>query len=188
MEAKLTVLEGKHKGCEIPLPATMFLIGRDPKCHLRPHCRLVSRLHCAIACWAGHVQLRDLKSGNGTFLNDQRIHGQVVVKDGDILRVGTITFAFGIRADEPVPAPTRALSERTVSWLLAEPTESGLRALADRTSEQVLSTPPVQAAEGQEGTATRQDQAHGTGLSAGEYLHEYFHQRKRGFPPPLRRN
>ncbi len=88
MEVKLLVLEGKHKDREIPLPETIFLIGRDKQCHLRPHCQLVSKLHCAIAAWAGKVRVRDLKSRNGTFLNGQPVQGEVLVGDGDRLQVG----------------------------------------------------------------------------------------------------
>jgi len=79
MAAKLNVVEGKHKDREIPLPETIFLVGRDRQCHLRPHCELVSKLHCAIAAWAGKVRVRDLKSRNGTFLNGKQIDGEVNV-------------------------------------------------------------------------------------------------------------
>ena len=90
MEVKLVVLNGKHKDREIPLPSTIFLIGRDRQCHLRPHCPLVSKLHCAIAPWAGRVRVRDLKSRNGTFLNGQPIDGEVLVGDGDRLQAQAV--------------------------------------------------------------------------------------------------
>ena len=43
MEVKLVVLTGKQKNREIPLPRTIFLIGRGKECHLRVHSALVSR-------------------------------------------------------------------------------------------------------------------------------------------------
>src|SRR5262245_22552630 len=109
MDAALVVLEGKHKGCEIPLPETMFLIGRDRQCHLRPNCRQVSKRHCCIAAWAGKVRVRDLKSSNGTFVNGRPVDGEMLVADGDRLQVGTLVFAFKIKAEKgaPVPAPLR---------------------------------------------------------------------------------
>ena len=73
MEVRLIVREGKSRGRDIPLPSTIFVIGRGQQCHLRPHCRLVSKLHCAIARWAGKVVVRDLKSSNGTYINNHRI-------------------------------------------------------------------------------------------------------------------
>src|SRR5262245_43551614 len=125
MNVKLVVLEGKHRGREIPLPETIFLIGRDPQCHLRPHCQGVSKLHCAIAAWAGKVRVRDLKSSNGTFLNGRPIRDEVGAGDGDRLQVGTLVFAFRIKAEDD--APQRApVSERDVEWLLDSPNDSAV--------------------------------------------------------------
>src|SRR4030081_1196912 len=81
MQACLRVMVGKQKDREIPLPGTLFIIGRDPLCHLRPHTNLVSRRHCAIACWGEKVLIRDLKSANGTLLNHEKITHQVEVQD-----------------------------------------------------------------------------------------------------------
>ena len=36
MEVKLVVVQGRPMGKEIPLPSTVFVIGRGAKCHLRP--------------------------------------------------------------------------------------------------------------------------------------------------------
>ena len=123
MAVKLLVLEGVHTGREIPLPETIYLIGRDRQCHLRPHCRLVSQLHCAIAAWAGQVRVRDLKSRNGTFVNGRPVHGEVLVHDGDRLRVGSLVFAFhvcgsSINLAEPIRDPDE------VDWLLDDVDDS----------------------------------------------------------------
>src|SRR5260370_31896626 len=117
MKVELLVLEGNHRGRLIPLPETIFLIGRDSQCHLRLHCRLVSQLHCAIAAWAGKVRVRDLKSRNGTFLNGCRIDGEVAAEEGDRLKVGSHNFAFRVYADgRPTGADVRNDSE--LGWLL----------------------------------------------------------------------
>ncbi len=123
MEVKLVVLTGKHQGREIVLPPTIFLIGRDTRCHLRPHCRLVSRLHCAIARWAGKVEVRDLKSVNGTLLNHQLVNGQARVWDGDVLQVGALRCVFRIRA-EPLDPPMTRRSCEEMEWLLRAPSDS----------------------------------------------------------------
>lgn len=122
MQAKLRVLAGKQKGREIPLPGTLFVIGRDALCHLRPHSSMVSRRHCAIAWWGGRILVRDLKSANGTYLNHKRIHSQVEVRDGDILDVGGLSFAFHIDKDqmEPLHDPMKELC----FWLMSESDDS----------------------------------------------------------------
>src|SRR3954470_3122631 len=117
MEVKLIVVEGKHKNHEIPLPETIFLIGRDRQCHLRPHCQLVSKLHCAIAAWAGKVRVRDLRSSNGTYLNGRPIDGEVTARDGDTLQVGSVRFTFRIKNADGAPAPA-PLRQDDVQWLL----------------------------------------------------------------------
>src|SRR5437660_171217 len=97
MDVRLIVTTGKARGREVPLPSTIFVIGRGPRCHLRPHCPSVSKLHCAIARWAGKLVVRDLKSHNGTFLNSARVVGEARAHDGDVLRVGSLTFTFRVQ-------------------------------------------------------------------------------------------
>ncbi len=41
MEVTLVVARGKHAGQRVPVRGPMFLIGRDPECHLRPRSELV---------------------------------------------------------------------------------------------------------------------------------------------------
>src|SRR5262245_65880831 len=117
MKAKLIVLEGKHKDQEIPLPETIFLIGRDSQCHLRPHCQLVSKVHCAIVPWAGKLRVRDLKSRNGTFLNDQPVNGEAAAIDGDWLRIRSLVFDVRVSIAGTAPQ-LPPIKELDVKWLL----------------------------------------------------------------------
>src|SRR5262249_17218870 len=125
MDVRLVVLEGVQKGREIPLPLTLFVIGRGPRCHLRPHCTLVSNLHCAIAHWGGRVLVRGRKSANGTYLNGQGVAGKAVAQDGDVLRVGKLAFGFRIRRYRAAPRPQPAVVDAVeVQWLLESPSDS----------------------------------------------------------------
>jgi predicted component of type VI protein secretion system len=189
MEVRLIVLEGKHKDREIPLPETIFMIGRDKQCHLRPHCPSVSKLHCAIAAWAGQVRVRDLKSRNGTFLNGERIEGEVVVRDGDQLQIGTLMFSFRIKTDDAVPigAP---IQSGDVQWLLDSSGDSGLLAIANQTTCDTVIPPELLS----DAKITMHDPARqplgnvphmiknpgSNALSAGEHLHAYLKRSKRG--------
>jgi predicted component of type VI protein secretion system len=124
MQASLRVLVGKQKGREIPLPDALFIIGRDPLCHLRPHSSLVSRRHCAVARWGGRVLVRDLKSANGTFLNQKKLTHQAEVQAGDVLEVGNLSFEFNIirDADEPV----QELDDNLMKWLFEQSGDSAV--------------------------------------------------------------
>lgn len=120
MKVGLVVVKGRPEGMEIPLPMPQFLIGRDPRCNLRPSNESVSKLHCAILHKKAGVFVRDLKSTNGTFINNDRINGEVRVKDGDLLRVGPLVLAVKIQEDASSPlAPDSGSEEdQAVSWLL----------------------------------------------------------------------
>jgi len=96
-----------------------FLIGRDPQCNLRPSSESVSKLHCAVVQRKEGVFVRDLKSTNGTFVNNDRIHGEVKVKDGDLIKVGPLVLAVKIQvAEADAVPPSGSEEDQAVSWLL----------------------------------------------------------------------
>lgn len=103
--AELKVIEGKQQGKSIPLNAKNFLIGREQDCQLRPTSDLVSRHHCVFSQDGYTVRLRDLGSTNGTFVNGERIQGQVVLNDGDRVQIGKLAFQVSVRltADAALP-------------------------------------------------------------------------------------
>ena len=171
MQASLLVLVGKQKGREIPLPDNLFIIGRDPPCHLRPHSNLVSRRHCAIARWGGRVLVRDLKSANGTFLNHKRISQQIEIQNGDILDVGDISFSFQIERN-----PTESmqeLQEDSVEWLMGDASDSEV--LDPGVSTMMFDMSELEANE-KDSPKSDSDKAKikgSKGLSAGKYLKDY---------------
>ena len=122
MQVSLVVVQGKPEGMEIPLRAARLFIGRDSQCHVRPRNELVSKMHCEISQREHAVYVRDLQSLNGTFLNEQPISGEVEVRNGDLLRVATLVFAFKIRSEEPAPPLLPGdLSDGEIEGLLNRP-------------------------------------------------------------------
>jgi pSer/pThr/pTyr-binding forkhead associated (FHA) protein len=174
MQASLLVLVGKQKGRKIPLPGTLFIIGRDPLCHLRPHSNMVSRRHCGIACWGERVLIRDLKSANGTYLNHTRITRQVEAQNGDLLEVGDLSFSFQIarNANEPM----QELRKDVVLWLMGESDDSEVLNpdAATATHGASLTESQAQAESEIHQRAGRKTKARGSkNLSAGKYLKDY---------------
>jgi pSer/pThr/pTyr-binding forkhead associated (FHA) protein len=102
LQAKLKVVGGRHHGRVIPLATKKFLIGREQDCHLRPNSELVSRHHCVFTVDDFSVHVRDLGSTNGTFVNEQRVRGEILLNSGDRIRVGKLDFELAI--GEPVAA------------------------------------------------------------------------------------
>ena len=91
LKAELKVVGGKQDGNRIALPPK-FLIGREQDCQLRPNSDLVSRHHCMFTLDDYTLRLRDLGSTNGTLVNNELLEGQVVLKNGDQVRVGNLEF------------------------------------------------------------------------------------------------
>jgi pSer/pThr/pTyr-binding forkhead associated (FHA) protein len=176
MQVSMVVLDGRHAGRQFELPATQFVIGRDPRCHLRPASSEVSRFHCALATYAGLVHVRDLKSRNGTFVNDRRVSGAVRLHRGDILRVGPLRFEILVQS---TPRPAQATSsDSSLGWLVRSPDESE-RAVLDPSVRTVIGI-PASARTAKVGVARprRVDQAHkNAGAVAGDFLREYLLRR-----------
>jgi pSer/pThr/pTyr-binding forkhead associated (FHA) protein len=64
-------------------------VGRAVRADFIVNAPLVSRLHCRIEANVDGLQVIDLASTNGTFVNDKRIQ-QAHLESGDRLRVGRV--------------------------------------------------------------------------------------------------
>jgi predicted component of type VI protein secretion system len=100
----MVVNAGKASGQTIPIKTAQFVIGRDAQCNLRPASAMISKKHCAVILKDGKLFLRDFDSTNGTFLNDERVTGEVALKSDDLIKVGPLTFKVIV---EPTPAPSK---------------------------------------------------------------------------------
>jgi hypothetical protein len=57
----------------------------------------VSRTHCMVELSDDGVQVSDMNSTNGTYIDDERIHGTEVLDVGSTLRVGNVSFVYEVR-------------------------------------------------------------------------------------------
>jgi pSer/pThr/pTyr-binding forkhead associated (FHA) protein len=114
MDVKLVVKSGPAKTRSLHVHAPVVLIGRQRGCGVRIASREVSRRHCLLRLRDGCVTVEDLASSNGTRLNGVLVSRAEVVRPGDRLEVGPITFLVEY-----------ALSPRALTRLLEEKAESG---------------------------------------------------------------
>jgi len=96
MEANLVLLKKNGSQKTIPLPSSVTVIGRRHGCDLRIPLPTISRKHCEISQNGESLKVRDFDSTWGTFLNGKRVNGETVVKAGDYIRIGQLTFVFQI--------------------------------------------------------------------------------------------
>jgi pSer/pThr/pTyr-binding forkhead associated (FHA) protein len=72
------------------LPGSIKTIGRATGADFVVDAALVSRVHCRLtATQAGLLEVQDLQSTNGTYVNDRRIE-RLSLAAGDRLRVGRV--------------------------------------------------------------------------------------------------
>ena len=77
-------------GQRFSIPAYAIL-GRDANCDITIPGKHLSRNHAELAIKDNKLLIRDLKSANGTFVNEQKIT-ETQLKPGDIIRFDVLTF------------------------------------------------------------------------------------------------
>ena len=70
-------------------PGTIKTVGRAPRADFILKAPLVSRLHCRLEAGPENLEVIDLSSTNGTFVNDQRLK-RARLAEGDRLRIGRV--------------------------------------------------------------------------------------------------
>jgi pSer/pThr/pTyr-binding forkhead associated (FHA) protein len=78
----------RFQDMRFPLRLGETLLGRSPYCSIVVNDGLVSRQHAAIRVTRDGMQIEDLGSRNGTFVNHRRISGTHVLSPGDRIDIG----------------------------------------------------------------------------------------------------
>jgi pSer/pThr/pTyr-binding forkhead associated (FHA) protein len=78
---------------DVEVADDLFVMGRAPDCHVVLPDQLVSRKHAVIEHREDGWYLVDQNSGNGTYLNDERI-SESLLYDGDVIQVGDAAITF----------------------------------------------------------------------------------------------
>jgi pSer/pThr/pTyr-binding forkhead associated (FHA) protein len=125
-----TIYLGSH-----PLPAALLLaridsslvpslslqrdelvIGRDPSCGCVVNLPTVSSRHARLKRSGDRISIEDLASSNGTFVNGERIDGEVDVRPGDLIGLGGYAMLLAVEPEatvaENVGPPGEAGSSR----------------------------------------------------------------------------
>jgi pSer/pThr/pTyr-binding forkhead associated (FHA) protein len=72
------------------LPGNMKTVGRATRADFIVDANLVSRVHCRLTAGATEIEVEDLESTNGTFLNGQRVEKRALARPGDRIGVGRV--------------------------------------------------------------------------------------------------
>ena len=98
-------------------------LGRSAECDISIASDEISRHHAKLQVVPDGVMVEDLGSANGTFVNNQRVHGGTLMKPGDELRLDTVRFMLMSPEQMTSGAPPPRSEAPTV--VVARPQTSG---------------------------------------------------------------
>lgn len=120
----LVVLVGREPGRVVPLPPGELVIGRSRKSGLVLDEQGVSRRHARVVNRPGRVEIADMKSTNGLWVNGRK-RGRHRLADGDCLQLGACRLAFRLSLPE---------EDRVLKQLYQRATRDELTGLYNRAS------------------------------------------------------
>lgn len=91
--AGTAVLIRRGEGTTFVLPGEA-VVGRMERCQVSVPDKSVSREHARVIRSGDRYIVRDLGSTNGTLVNGRRIEGDVPLRPGDMITVGSVEFLF----------------------------------------------------------------------------------------------
>ncbi len=92
-DACLVVINGADLGKKYSLQQDTTNIGRSSKVDIQIDEDSISRNHAVIENDGSVIRIRDLRSTNGTYVNDQPIE-ELALRDGDQVKIGRTIFKF----------------------------------------------------------------------------------------------
>ena len=85
----LTITAGGGKGLAVRVEGERVLVGSGSECRLIIHEESVDPVHALFQIAAdGDVEVQDLRTKTGTFVNGERVGGVTAVRDGDEIKIG----------------------------------------------------------------------------------------------------
>ena len=129
-DGELRILNGPGAGAEVPVRGGSATIGREPECDLQVLDSEVSRRHAKVTIRGGVATIEDLHSGNGTYVNGERILGSYTLAPGDRIEIGSATIELTSPVFEGTavrPQPIQVTAVRDVLRKSPELLASGSR-------------------------------------------------------------
>jgi pSer/pThr/pTyr-binding forkhead associated (FHA) protein len=104
----LVVISGTGLARQIPIPFNGIVLGRDAR--LGPPFstdEFVSRSHVWVRRHGDGVEVTDLGSANGTYVNGVRVRAPTRIRDSDMVRIGRIQLKLAMPGEPDQAVATR---------------------------------------------------------------------------------
>jgi len=114
MDVTLVLLKKDGSTKNFAMPSVVTVIGRREDCDLCIPLMIVSRKHCQLNVENDKLNIRDLGSRNGTFINGKQI-ADSIINPGDRVQIGPVSFAVQIdgkpASDSAILNPPKSISK-----------------------------------------------------------------------------
>jgi pSer/pThr/pTyr-binding forkhead associated (FHA) protein len=111
MDVKLVMFRPDGRRKDLPIVSETTVVGRGEDCELQIPLLAVSRRHCELSIVGNELEVKDLGSSNGTFVNSERID-DAALEAGDRLSVGPVVFTVQINGKpEEITASESRISQ-----------------------------------------------------------------------------
>jgi pSer/pThr/pTyr-binding forkhead associated (FHA) protein len=134
MNVRLVLERRRRRVWTTELRGPEATLGRALGCTIRVPSSEVSRQHCRLRVENGIVTVEDLESVNGTFLNGQRVRDIEIVRPGDRLELGSVTFVVEYELRPDALERLRAQEEHAV----VEAADDEIEVVGEDSSQQDL--------------------------------------------------
>lgn len=155
----LEVLNGNAEGKRVFFAddQSAMVLGRDRACEFAIDEYIMSRQHAKLTRRGKAIVVEDLQSKNGTYVNNARIAGEHILRDGDRLACGTIIFLFRNPQDVNLDEVSEELRQQHAPTPTESPEDTGDDIDNDDDEEDVTNlsdeTPDFDAVDPQSGAA-----------------------------------
>ncbi len=79
----------QFRGTLFPIRSGDVILGRSSYASIVVNNPLASREHAVVRAAGGRLEVQDLGSKNGTYVNGNRVNGTCAVDEGDVIKIGT---------------------------------------------------------------------------------------------------
>ena len=135
--AILQLIRGGEVGKQYELDGDTHVLGRHPTCDIVLDSGVVSRRHAQILESHGTYYVEDLRSRNGTFVNEKLIDGRRELSEGDEIRLCDVVLSFLFTPSAAIVAKDHEEARATL-----EVTNSDVVPISSNVDESQLFTRP----------------------------------------------
>ena len=100
----------KHRGTFFPVHQGDSLLGRSPECLIVLPSERVSREHAVVRRIHCGLEIEDLGSRNGTWVNGNRIRRATVLQQGDAVQLGDDVLEVVLKPNAQIPVTVSGVS------------------------------------------------------------------------------